>query len=420
MSRGKGKTELITGLDIGSTAIRIAVAQQITDNKGERDLQIIGTVEVPSEGVTKGAVVSIEEAVSSLSNALEQMERHIGVPVRHAWVGMAGFDILSQESIGVIAVAKSDGEISEEDINRSIEAAQNMVIPANYELLHVLPRNFTVDGQTGIKDPSGMTGVRMEVSTQIIHGVTSHINNLKRAVYRAGLDIDDIVLSILATGEIVTSPRQKDLGVVVVNIGGSTTSVIVYEGGDILHTAIIPIGSEYVTNDLAIGLRTSIDVAEKVKLEWGHCVPESISEHEVVDLLDLGGEIHEEIALTHIAEIIGARISEILEKVDQELMKIERSGLLPAGAVFTGGGSKINGLVELAKEELRLPVSLGYPVGLSSFVEKSNDLAFSTAIGLVRWGASVQYSNQKRGSERFLAPVKVWQTVRKIFNSFIP
>ena len=419
MKRNRNKIEMITGVDIGSTAIRLAVAQQSTDRKGDQELQLIGTVEVSSEGVHRGTVSSIEETVSSISNALEQVERLIGVPVTNAWVGIAGFDILSQESMGVIAVAKSDGEISNEDVTRAIEASQNMVIPANYELLHVLPRNFTVDGQTGIKDPTGMTGIRMEVNAQIIHGVTSHINNLKRAVYRAGLDIDDLVLSVLATGEVITTSRQKELGVVVINIGGATTSIIVYEGGDILHTAVIPIGSEYITNDLAIGLRTSIDVAEKVKLEWGHCIPSSISEHETIDLFDLGGEEHEEITLSHIAEIIGARVSEIIEKVDQELMKIDRSGLLPAGAILTGGGAKLNGLVELTKEELRLPASLGYPIGINSSSEKIDDLAFSTAIGLVKWGAVMRSSGQKNRN-KFLAPVKVWQAVRKIFNSFIP
>ncbi|MCF6276288.1 MAG: cell division protein FtsA [Candidatus Magasanikbacteria bacterium] len=419
MRKNRNKIELITGLDIGSTAIRIAVAQQMTNKNGDRELQLVGVVEIPSEGVHKGTVSSIEETVSSISDVLEKIERLIGVPVTHAWVGMAGFDILSQDSAGVIAVAKSDGEISSEDIRRAIEASQNMVIPANYELLHVLPRNFTVDGQTGIKDPTGMTGIRMEVSAQIIHGVTSHINNLKRAVYRAGLDIEDIVLSVLATGEVVTTQKQKELGSIVINIGGATTSIIVYEGGDILHTAVIPIGSEYITNDLALVLKTSIDVAEKVKIEWGNCVPESISEYETIDLFNLGSKEHEEVTLRLIAEIVGTRVSEILEKVDQELMKIDRSGLLPAGAILTGGGAKINGLIELTKEELRLPATLGYPIGIQSAPEEANDLAFSTAIGLVKWGSVIQNSGLK-SSNKLIAPVKVWQVVRKIFNSFIP
>src|SRR3989339_827490 len=197
----KPQSRLITGLDIGSTAIRLVVGKQQMGVNNRSDLQIVGLVEVPSEGVHKGVVTSIEEAVSSISSGLEKIERLIGIPVEHAWVGISGPHIRSQESKGVVAVAKPDGEIGHEDMERAIEASRAIATPLNYEVLHVIPRRYAVDGQTGIKDPAGMTGIRLEVDTQIIQGSSSHINNQTRSIYRTGIDIDDLVLGILAVGE---------------------------------------------------------------------------------------------------------------------------------------------------------------------------------------------------------------------------
>ncbi|HLC90121.1 MAG TPA: cell division protein FtsA, partial [Patescibacteria group bacterium] len=222
--------DLIAGLDVGSTMIRLAVGQLAA---GAEKIHIIGSAEVPAEGISKGIISSLEDAVSSVSACLEKAERMIGVPIQNVWVGISGAHIISQESRGVVAVARADGEISEDDVERSIEAARTVATPPNYEILHVIPKSFTVDGQPGIKDPLGMTGVRIEVETQIIQGLSSQIKNLTKAVYRTGLNIEDLVLSILATSEAVLTSRQKELGVAVVNIGGSTTSLAVFEEGDI-------------------------------------------------------------------------------------------------------------------------------------------------------------------------------------------
>jgi len=420
MVKKRTQTELITGLDIGSTAVRVAVAKQALLDDGSIDLQIVGLVEVPSEGVHKGVINSIEESVSAVSHALEQVEKVIGVPIDHAWVGMSGGHVTSQESKGVVAVAKSDGEIAEEDLERAVEAARTVATPLNYEILHVLPRSFCVDGQTGIKDPVGMTGVRLEVDTQIIQGLTSHIKNITKAVYRTGIDIDDLVFSILAIADVVVTPRQKDLGVAVVNIGGSTTSLLVFEEGDVIHSAVLPIGSEHITNDLAIGLRTSIEVAERVKVEYGECITKGISKKEMFDLGAVGAEVSEEVSRKYIAEIISARMEEILEKVDEELAGIERSGLLPAGVVLTGGGVRLAGLVDLAKDKLCLPVSLGYPLDMQSVSEKINDLSFTTAVGLVNWGANLQHGSGKRSGFGRRSVDKVSQQVRGWFKSLVP
>ncbi|HLD28677.1 MAG TPA: cell division protein FtsA [Patescibacteria group bacterium] len=381
------KDNLITGLDIGSTAIRLVVGQQ---PKGDEKLKIIGAVEGSAQGISKGVVVSVEDAVSSVSAVIEKAERMIGQPVEHAWVGISGSHIIAQESRGVVAVSKTDGEIRQEDVERVIEAARAVVTPPNYEILHVIPKNFTVDSQIGIKDPIGMTGIRLEVETQIVQGLTSQIKNITKSIYRTGLDIDDLVLSILATSESVLTNRQKELGVVIINLGGSTTSLAVFEEGDVLHTAVLPIGSEYITNDIAIGQRISIDTAEKIKIREGSCLPKNFKKHDEVKYTEVGGTEEGTFSRKKVAEIEEARVEEIFYNIDKELKKIGKSGMLPAGAVLTGRGAKLDGVVEVAKRSLRLPASLGYPQELISNLDKVSDLSFTTAVGLVLWGSQLQ------------------------------
>lgn len=411
-----GSPDLITGLDIGSTAIRAVVAHA----NGGSQLHIIGLAEVPSQGIHKGVVTSIEDAVSVISSVWEKIERMTGTPVEHAWVSINGSHILAQSSHGVIAVSKADGEIKEQDVDRVVEAAQAVATPPGYEILHVLPINFTVDNQLGVKDPVGMTGVRLEVEAQIIEGQTSHIKNLTKCVYRTGVDIDDLVLAILANAEAVLTRRQRELGVVLVNIGGSTTSLLVFEDGDPLHAAILPVGSGHITNDIAIGLRTSIDLAEKLKIDYGHAKASDIGKREEIDLSEISLE-EGIISRKHLAEIIEARLIEIFNLVDKELVKIDRSGSLPAGVVLTGGGAKLPGVVEVAKQEFRLSASLGYPVEVASPLEKVNDLAFTTAIGLARWGYEAR---QGKGGAAWTAGLSrlgtVTGKVKQWFKSLIP
>src|SRR3989338_4814156 len=265
--------EIFTGLDIGSHAVRVAVGKPVPTRDGKNSMHIIGAVEVPSLGINKGTITDLEDAVASVSKALEQAERITGMPINRAWVGISGSHIMAQESRGVVGVSRNDGEIRDEDVERAIEAARTVVMPTNYEIFHVIPRGFVVDGQTGVKDPVGMSGIRLEVDALIIQGLTSHIKNLTKCVHRTGLNIEDVVFSILATSEAVINSRQKELGVCVVNIGAATTGMAVSEEGDILHTAVIPIGCDHVTSDIAIGLRTSIEVAEKVKLRYASTLP---------------------------------------------------------------------------------------------------------------------------------------------------
>ncbi len=381
------KDNFITGLDVGSTTIRMVTGQK---SKKDGKLKLIGAVETPAQGISKGTVVSVEDAVSSVSAALEKIERMVGRPVEHVLVGVSGSHIIAQESRGVVAVSKTDGEIRSSEVERVIEAARAVATPPNYEILHVIPKSFTVDSQTDIKDPVGMTGIRLEVETQIIQGLTSQIKNLTNCIYRTGLDIDDLVLSILATAESVLSNRQKELGVAVVNLGGATTSLAVFEESDVLHTAVLPVGSSFITNDIAIGLRISIDTAEKIKVQEGSCLPKDFRKQDEMKYSEIGGPEEGSFSKKQVAEIIEARVEEIMEGVDKELKKIGKSGMLPAGVVLTGSGAKLAGTIEAAKKNLRLPASLGYPQELVSNLDKVSDLSFTTAVGLVIWSSELQ------------------------------
>jgi len=412
------KENLITGLDIGSSAIRVVVGDKA---KNDSKIRIIGAVEGPSQGISKGLVVSAEDAISAISSVLERAERIIGQPISSAWVGINANYITTAESKGVVAVAKVNGEIKETDVERVIENAKSVAAPPNYEILHVIPKSFIVDSQTGIKDPIGMTGIRLEVVTQIIQGLSSQIKNLTNCIYRTGLNIDDLVLSILATAECVLTNRQKDLGVVVISLGGKITSLVVFEEGELIHTAIIPIGSDYITQDIALLTRISMDTAEKIKVREGSCLPKDFKKQEEMKFADVGGLEEGVFSKKQIAEIIEARVEEIFEKVDKELKKIGRSGMLPAGAVLTGGGAKLHGIVEVAKRVLRLPASIGYPHDLVSSLDKVSDPAFTAAVGLVLWGAQMNnHSGRIRLPSNFDAVNKTIKQIKKIFKSLLP
>lgn len=384
----KGKDILIAGLDIGSTSVRMAVGQLLhgADGKG---LHILGTAEVASEGIHKGAITSIEDAVSSVSACLEKMERSIGAPIDRVWVGVNGHEIMTSGNKGVVAIARGNGEVTDEDVSRVVEAAKTIATPLNFEILHVIPRFFRVDGSNPIKDPVGMSGVRLEVDALIVQASSAHIRNISKAVYRTGLEIHDMVLSLLAASEVVTSERARDMGVVVLDVGAATTSMVVIEGGDVIHAAFIPIGSEHITADLAIGLRTSIEIAHSVKIKDGTAHVKGLTKRDEIDLYEHGSPNHEKIPRKYIAEIIEARVEEIFQKVEEELKSIGRDGMLPAGIVCIGGGSKIHGLLDVAKRTLRLPASLGYPMNITSVTDSVNDVGFSNVIGLVKWGYDI-------------------------------
>jgi cell division protein FtsA len=412
------KDTIIAGLDIGSSKVRVVIGQKVDNNP----VTIVGFAENPSEGVSKGVIKSVEDAVSIISRACEQAERMTGIPIERAYVSISGPYIKSEMSKGVIAVAKADGEIRPEEVERVIEAAQAVSTPPNYEILHVIPKEFAVDNQRGIKDPVGMTGIRLEVEVQIIQGPSAQIKNLTKVVYRSGVEVEDLVVASLASAEAVLSKRQKELGVCVLTIGAATTSMSVFEEGEVMHNHIIPVGSAHITNDIAIGLRTSIDTAEEVKIRFGSADPVHLDKKEDIDLAEItDGEVGV-VSRRHVAEIIEARAEEIFKLADVELAKIERSGKLPAGIVLTGGGAKLEGLIPLGRKIFRLPSSLGRPRDVSSAIDKIDDPALSTAVGLVRWGENMGFTGGSRQGilGKFAMNQEVSGKLKKWFRSFLP
>ncbi|MEN9557818.1 MAG: cell division protein FtsA, cell division protein FtsA [Candidatus Parcubacteria bacterium] len=431
------KQDFIVGLDIGSSRIRFAVGQVSHANEHGPVLTLVGAVEHHSQGISKGAVAALEDTVASLSSALELVERQMGLPIEEAVVGIGGphFSIIAAN--GVVGVSRTDGEIRSEDVDRVLEATKGAANPANHEILHVISHGFVVDGQTGIKDPLGMHGIRLEASTHLVLGLAGHVRNLTKAVFRAGLDISSLVFGPLASAEVVTNARERELGVCVVNIGSATTSVLVFEEGSLLHAAVLPVGSDHITSDIAIGLRTSLEVAEAIKIHYGNAAPDDVDKRDEVHLSSFGGVDGEDaISARYVAEIVEARVEELLEKVEAELQRADRSGLLPAGVVMTGGGAKIRGIVDVAKRVLRLPASIGAATHLSTpMPELVHDPAFSTAVGLAQWG----YEELRRGeapgggvmrglggnskklfSSGQVAAGKASEAIKKIFKSFIP
>lgn len=403
------KKKLVAGLDVGTSKVCTVTGTRLENG----DIDIVGSGLSPCNGLRRGMVVDIEETISAISASLENVERMIGIPIERVIVGIGGAHINSSNSRGVIAVSRADGEISEEDIARVIEAARAVSLPANREILHVVPRVYTVDGQEGIKDPLGMNGIRLEVDAHVISGSTPCIKNLTKCVYQAGLDIDEIVFSTLATAQILLSKQQQD-GSILIDMGAGTTSIVVFEEGDVLHSAVLPVGSSHITNDIAIGLRTSLEVAEKIKIKYGSADPDAIDESEEIDLSKLDKNEDQQASRSYIAQIIEARLTEIFILIKDELKSINREGSLPAGAILTGGGSKIPQITKVAKDTLHLPAQLGKPqIPATGLIDKLEDPQYSCGLGLMYWGIARPVS-EPAGPQKAASRLKSW------FKQFLP
>lgn len=374
---------IIVGIDVGTSNVRTIIAQQ---NRGDEQPRIIGVSCLPSFGIRRGVITDVEDVAKVINESVEYAERMAGTQVKRAVLNIGGCDIGFQKSKGVIAIGRADGEVAEDDINRVISEAQVIPLPMNREIVHVIARKYRLDDLDNIKDPLGMKGVRLEVDALVIESSSSHVKNITKSTYQANIEIDDLVLEPLAGAKAVLSKKQKELGVVLINIGGGTTSIAVYEEGDLIHTAILPIGAGHITNDIAIGLRTSIEVAEQIKLEYGSALSRDISKKEGIDLAQIDSEQEGVISRHHVAEIIEARLEEIFSLVQKELKLIGKAGLLPSGAVLIGGGAKMTHAGELAKEVLGLPVQIGFPQGFGGILDKVDDPSFATVAGLILWG----------------------------------
>ncbi len=408
------KERVIASLDIGSAKIRTVVA--VADGEGDQEIpSVIGVGISPSLGIRKGHVIDVEELIHNVISSLEDAERMAGVPINHVFVGMSGSHIESFDSRGVIAISGS--EIMVDDVARVLEAAQAVSIPANRRILHIEPKAYSVDEQHGIKNPVGMTGIRLEVEAHIVTGHIQHVKNVEKCVDQAGVDIDELVPSTIAASEAVLTKRQKELGSVVIDVGAGCTSVAVFEEGTILHSVTIPVGGESVTNDIAIGLRTSIDTAEKIKIEFGSVLPEEIAEREMIDLSSVSKVDTQTVSKRYMAEIMQARYYEIFNLVKEELSRVGRSGMLPAGALLTGAAVKAPGVLDLARDVLGLPVQMGFPVDIGGVIEKVDDPSYATALGILVWGMREGGQSSRIGSLQF---GRTAQQVGNWFKSLLP
>jgi len=413
------KTNIIVGLDIGTSKIRTVIA---SFREGKENPKIIGVGETTTNGMRKGVVVDIEEVTESIKKSIEQAELNSGVSVQNVCASIGGNHIGIKTNKGLVAVSRADQEISEEDISRVIDSASAFSLPLNREIIHIIPREFKVDEEKNVQDPLGMSGARLEVDVLIIDGLAPSIKNLTKCISNLGIKIENLVLDVLAASQSVLSKRQKELGVLVLDIGGGTAGMAVYEEGKLLYSHILPVGAAHITNDIAIGLRISIDLAEKIKLQYGSALPAEIKKKELIDLSKLDENEEGTVSRQEVAKIIEARTQEILDLVNRELKKINRQKLLPAGVVLVGGGSKTPGIIELTKKELGLPAQIGTPSELEGIAEKVNDPAFSTATGLIFWPFRLKEGNKHKlsiSSNNSPASATI-NKIKKWFRAFLP
>ena len=403
------QTRTYVGLDIGTTKISAIIAEMDPET---RDLKIVGVGLSPSEGLRRGVVVNLEKTVASIARAVEEAERMAGVQVKGVFAGIAGDHIRSINSRGVIAVSRRDNEISQADVDRVVDAAKAVAIPMDREIIHVIPQEFIVDDQDGIKDPIGMSGVRLEAEVHIITGAVTSAKNICKSITRAGLKVHDLVLEPLASSHAVLGPDERDLGVVLLDMGGGTTDVAVFYEGSIRHTAIVPLGGASVTNDIAIGMRTPIDQAERIKIEHGCALTSMVGPLEKLVVPGVGGRGDKEIPRAQLASMIEPRMEEIFALSNREVRKNHFADMLGAGVVLTGGTSLLPGAVELAEQIFEMPVRRGVPSGLSGLMENVRDPRYSTGVGLILHAVLNEAAGDVQTKARGGSPL---DSVKKIF-----
>ncbi len=399
------KNGIITGLDIGTTKIGVVVAEPTESDS----FRILGVGNAPSEGLKKGVVVNLETAVESVRKALDDAELITGMKIDSAYVSIAGDHIKSINSRGVVAIGKSSVEIVPSDVERAIEAAKTVAIPSDREIIHVLPQEYTVDDQGGIKDPVGFSGVRLEVDIHIVTGSVSAAQNILKCVERSGIMVDELVLEPLASSYAVLTKDEMELGSVVIDMGGGTTDLAVFHEGAVKHTAVVGIGGKNVTSDLAIGLRTPLDQAERLKCNYGSALSSLVDATEMVIVPGVAGRESKEVSRSVLASIIEPRAEEIFSLVARELKRGHFTEMLAAGVVLTGGAAQLEGALELAEQIFDLPAKLGTPLQFENNAEITPGPAFSTGVGLIHYAMS-----RLNGGVRRSRPRRVGRAVDKI------
>ncbi len=389
------KGNVLVGLDIGTTKTCVVVGE-IT----ESGIEIVGVGSHPSDGIRKGVVVNIESTVESIKRAVAAAEDVSGYSIKSVYAGIAGTHIRGQNSLGIVAVKAR--EIDEDDMEKAIEAAKAIAVPMDREILHALPQSFVVDEQEGIRYPVGMSGVRLEAKVHVVTSGVTSLHNIINAITRAGLDINEIVLEQLAASEAVLSSDEKDLGVALLDIGGGTTKIAVFTEGCIKHTAVLPIGGNYITSDIAQGLRTPLADAEDIKIKYGCAHLPLIPKDENIAVASVGGREPREVSRHILGRIIEPRAEEILKMAYREIMKPEFENVLSAGIVLTGGTALMEGIDALAEQVFDMPVRIGSPTGISGLTEVVNSPAYATSVGMIMYGSSCLAKSRAKNGAGFL------------------
>ena len=406
-----GIDEIIVGLDIGSRKVCTVVGELGEDDQ----IEIIGIGTAPSLGIRKGVIIDLDQAIQSVKESIESAERMAGIRINSAFISIAGSHITSVNSKGVIAISGESPEITENDIEKVIEAAKAGIVSSEKELIHTLSREFIVDGQSGISDPLGMSGARLECKVHIITGSITAVQNLIKCVEEAGLDIEEIIFGTLASSNAILSNAEKELGILLIDIGAGTTEIAIFVEGGLAYSAVLPVGGVQITNDLAVGLRTSIEEAEKIKISYGSAVEKSVSPEKLIEISSINGKEKHNVSEKYLVEIIEPRVSEIFNFVGMEVRKSGCYSMIPGGIVITGGSSLLPGISKVAEQVLNLPSRLGRPHYEGELADMINDPSYSEAIGLLSFatekysiGRSFQSTKRRTGVKNIFTKIFSW------------
>ncbi|MDX1795444.1 MAG: cell division protein FtsA [Hydrogenovibrio sp.] len=404
-------SNVVIGLDIGTSKIAAIVGKV----KPDGEIEVIGMGTHPSKGLKKGVVVNIDSTVESIQRAIDEAERMSGVKATSVSVGIAGSHINSFNSNGMVAI--SHQEVQDQDVQRVIDAAQTIAIPGDQEVLHILPQEFMIDNQGGIREPVGMSGVRLEAKVHMVTGSVSAAQNIAKCVEKCALRVDNFILEQLASSEAVLSEDEKELGVCLVDIGGGTTDIAVFQNGAIRHTAVIPVAGDQVTNDIAVALRTPTSAAEEIKRKYACALPQLIAQDEEIEVASVGDRPARCLSRHTLVEVIEPRYEELFQLIQAELRRANFENKIAAGIVLTGGSSMVEGAVELAEEVFHMPVRLGVPMGVSGLKEEVSSPSFATTVGLLMYAkdhqsfssnATSSGKNQPMSEESILIKMKNW------------
>jgi len=403
--------KLIVGLDIGTSKV-VAIVGEI-GNEGTTD--IIGIGSHPSNGLKKGVVVNIESTVQSIQRAVEEAELMAGCQIHSVFAGIAGSHIRSLNSHGIVAIR--DSEVNASDVERVIDAAKAVAIPADQKILHILPQEFVIDNQEGIREPIGMSGVRLEAKVHMVTGAVSAAQNIEKCIKRCGLQVDNVILEQLASSYSVLTDDEKELGVCLVDIGGGTTDIAIFTEGAIRHTAVIPIAGDQVTNDIAVALRTPTQHAEDIKIKYACALRQLTSLEDTIEVPGVGDREPKRMSRQTLAEVVEPRYEELFTLIQAELRRSGFEEVIPAGIVLTGGSSKMEGLIELAEEVFHMPVRLGMPQGVAGLVDVVRNPIHATGVGLLIYG---QQQNHHSGSyeEKSGSFQGLWNTMKGWFSGY--